>query len=386
MNNKIIEALNSEDIISGNTHSFYNYPARFHPKFVKAVIEYFTEKGDCVLDPFMGCGTTGVEALVCGRRFLGIDINPIATFLAQVKTTCLTDKDFDAICTWLDRISASMNLHSKITLQNKWIPYVRNLPWWITKTIAILLFKSNSLKNDQQKNFVRCGILATGQCALDCKKTIPTSKTFLISFIDKIYSMISDLRAYQDTLRDSIDVPLSQLNRRRKILCSPIAGIENDMRQITKWTPAKLILTSPPYPGVHVVYNRWQIRGRKETPAPYWIINSPDGNGLSYYTLGDRQQKGLAKYFLNLKHSFNSLKSLLHKDSIIVQLIGFSKPSWQLHRYLEIMEELGFKENVCSLNFDERFSRNIPNRKWYTQYSDLSNSTEREYLLIHKMG
>jgi len=385
MNNQIIDALNSEDIISGYTHSFYNYPARFHPKFVKAVIENFTKEGDCVFDPFMGSGTTAVEALASGRRFFGIDINPLATFLAQVKTTCLTNKDINAITVWLGQIQGSINLHKKVTLPLKWLPYARHLPWWIRKTIAILLLKCNTLKNDRQKNFVRCGILATGQWALDCKKSIPTSKAFLISFINKIYVMIRDLKGYQDALRDKVDVPLSQQSRLRKILCRPVAGIENDARRIKRWTPAKLILTSPPYPGVHVVYNRWQIKGRKETPAPYWIINSPDGNGLSYYTLGDRQQKGLARYFLNLKDSFNSMKSLLDKNSIIVQLIGFSNPSWQLHRYLEIMEELGFKESGRSMNFNEPFSRNIPNRKWYTQYRDLAKSSEREYLLIHKL-
>lgn len=386
MNDKIIDALNSEDNISGYTHAFYNYPARFHPKFVQAVIEYFTEKGDCVLDPFMGSGTTAVEALASGRRFLGIDINPLATFLAQVKTTCLINKDFDAISVWLERTSDYINLRQKVEIQNKWLPYVKNLPWWITKTIAILLFRSNLLQNERQKNFVRCGILTAGQSTLDCKKSIPTSKVFLNSFIDKMYLMISSLKRYQYMLRDRVDVPLSQLNRRRKILCSPIAGIEKDMRRITKWTPVKLILTSPPYPGVHVVYNRWQIRSRKETPAPYWIINSPDGNGLSYYTMGDRKQKGLLKYFMNLRASLNSLKYFMDKNSIIIQLVGFSDPSWQLNRYLEIMDELGFKENGRANNFNEPFMRNIPNRKWYTQYRDDSSFSECEYLLIHKMG
>ncbi len=59
----------------------------------------------------------------------------------------------------------------------------------------------------------------------------------------------------------------------------------------------KLILTSPPYPGVHVLYHRWQVDGRKETPAPFWIANKLDGAGLSHYTMGDRKNPGLRTYF-----------------------------------------------------------------------------------------
>src|SRR5207237_7520769 len=62
-----------------------------------------------------------------------------------------------------------------------------------------------------------------------------------------------------------------------------------------------LVLTSPPYPGVHVLYHRWQIRGRQETPAPYWITGMTDGNGASFYTFGDRQEKGLTSYFQSVQ-------------------------------------------------------------------------------------
>ena len=55
----------------------------------------------------------------------------------------------------------------------------------------------------------------------------------------------------------------------------------------------RLVLTSPPYPGVHVLYHRWQVDGRKEAPLPFMIANKLDGAGLSYYTMGDRKYPGL---------------------------------------------------------------------------------------------
>jgi len=314
---ELMDVLSSKENISGYSHSFYNYPARFHPKFVRAVIKNFTKKGDCIIDPFMGSGTTAVEALACGRRFLGVDINPLATFTAIVKTTALTQKDFLAIKNWSKNIPEFINLHKKVSLEKQWEPYTKNTPWWITKTIAILLQRLNELFTEQQKNFVRCGILAAGQWALDCKTHIPSSKNFIIFLQNKLTLMMQEINSFQKRLKQLIDVPLSQLHRRRKILCRSVVGIEKDRRAIQRWSPAKLILTSPPYPGVHVVYNRWQVMGRRETPMPYWIINSHDGNGLAYYTLGDRKQNGLLNYFQNLKASFESIKNFLDENSTV---------------------------------------------------------------------
>lgn len=63
----LLEALYSESPVSGLTHSFYRYPARFSPQFARTAIEAFTQPGDTVFDPFMGGGTTVVEALALGR-------------------------------------------------------------------------------------------------------------------------------------------------------------------------------------------------------------------------------------------------------------------------------------------------------------------------------
>ena len=58
---------------------------------MRQLIERFTVKGDLILDPFCGAGTTGVAAIKMGRRFIGIDsdeysIKQTATRLQAIGT------------------------------------------------------------------------------------------------------------------------------------------------------------------------------------------------------------------------------------------------------------------------------------------------------------
>lgn len=58
----------------------------FPESFAKQWIEQLSERGDVVLDPFSGRGTTPFQALLSGRAAIGNDINPVAVCLTRAKT------------------------------------------------------------------------------------------------------------------------------------------------------------------------------------------------------------------------------------------------------------------------------------------------------------
>jgi site-specific DNA-methyltransferase (adenine-specific) len=43
---------------------------------MEILVRLFSDRGELVLDPFAGSGTTGVAALRHGRRFVGWEMNP----------------------------------------------------------------------------------------------------------------------------------------------------------------------------------------------------------------------------------------------------------------------------------------------------------------------
>ena len=148
----------------------------------------------------------------------------------------------------------------------------------------------------------------------------------------------------------------------------------------------RLVVTSPPYPGVHVLYHRWQVDGRKEAPLPFLIANKLDGAGSSYYTMGDRKYPELKTYFDNIRATMSSVAALADLRTVIVQMVAFSEPAWQLPRYLETLEEAGLREIFLSAlrrQGDGRLWRSVPNRRWYNDQRGETPASQ-EVVLIHR--
>ena len=172
------------DRVSGLTHCHYKYPARFSPKFVASAIEVLTAPGDTVLDPYMGGGTTIVEAVGANRLAVGCDINSLAVFVARVKTATLSAREEAAIVHWaLDTVPAlsyrsSMagfdDIAYDMRARNLDLPQARA----IKKFIALGLVSVRDLPSAIAEDFARCVILNAAQWALNGRKSHVTLTTF----------------------------------------------------------------------------------------------------------------------------------------------------------------------------------------------------------------
>ena len=69
------------------THWIYPYKGKFHPQMIRALLNILNLKEkETVLDPFIGSGTTAVEAQLLGINCVGRDISPLCVLQSKVKT------------------------------------------------------------------------------------------------------------------------------------------------------------------------------------------------------------------------------------------------------------------------------------------------------------
>ncbi|NFN85904.1 hypothetical protein FDF31_04550 [Clostridium sporogenes] len=66
-------------------YSMHKYFARRPYNVFRNLIEYYSHENDVILDCFCGGGVTVFESLSLNRRVVGVDINPLATFITEMQ-------------------------------------------------------------------------------------------------------------------------------------------------------------------------------------------------------------------------------------------------------------------------------------------------------------
>lgn len=393
----IVDSANNNSRVTTYTHPNYKYPARFSPIFVAKMIELFSKPGDLVVDPFMGGGTTAIEANVQSRNYIGFDNNHLAYFVSKVKTRQLSDSDILKLRLWsydaIGKISNKRNITKKAWQEKKNIynadGYFKNMTksntWRVENYIDFLLYnieQNKKLNRSYMKEYARFIVLSVSQWALNNSKTIPPKELFQSKFIEFADSILNNARIYANQVKLNKKSTLIIKKQDSKHISKNIS-----VKKLLKKQKVKLILTSPPYPGIRVVYDHWQILGRKETRIPYWIADGFDGHGYEYYNLGRRTEKNLSTYFSRLHETFKEIRKLCSKDTIIIQIVGFNDVKKQMQRYLDIMTNCGFEEHFLSQDIslkEQRIWRTVPSRSWQAQNKGGTDSS-KELLLFHKI-
>jgi hypothetical protein len=90
-------ALSLSTSTTGFTHGLHRFAAKFVPQVPAWALDTFGSRTSVVLDPFLGSGTTLVEAVLRGGTSIGVDVDPLARFIARAKVTAVDHERITAL-------------------------------------------------------------------------------------------------------------------------------------------------------------------------------------------------------------------------------------------------------------------------------------------------
>lgn len=235
------------------THGYYTYPAKFIPQLAARLIKEHSNENDIVLDPFMGSGTTVVEAIVNKRIGIGTDINNIAYLLAKVKTTPVNTAEllqeyrkieFDL----QNRLNGQYEHFIKKAL--KVVPQNDRIDYWFKpeqkEKLSIIFARILEVKNNDIRNFFLIAfaqILKSSSIWLQksVKPTRDTNKKIyepLTLFLSQANKMIKKDFEFDKILNPKIK---QNLDKYRVVKYGDSRNLPCEKSKAT------LIVTSPPY-------------------------------------------------------------------------------------------------------------------------------------------
>lgn len=131
-------------------HNIALYPCKFIPELPRWAIKKYSKDNDIILDPFVGGGTTLIEAKKLNRHSIGIDYNPYSRLISKVKSTILNINELKSCFSKL--IQRIINDHSALWLK----PDFKGIDFWFNENVQkglaiikkhILLIEENDFKN-----------------------------------------------------------------------------------------------------------------------------------------------------------------------------------------------------------------------------------------------
>lgn len=301
------------------------HPARLPSQIAATLIGLLTEEGDSVLDPFLGSGTTVVEAQRLCRKGIGFDINPVACLISAAKTLQLSSEKIDILAATLKadaRESLSTGLlyrrNSSVTpktVQTKWYaPKVMNdlSTLWVSirklkgakKTLAQMAFSASLLPVCKE----------TRHWGYVCDNSTPKTEhegdvlTEYCRLLDRLGS------AYRERDADMYNSGFKTI--------SPVLLKCEDSRQSLARIAAesiRLLLTSPPYSGVsdYVKSQRLTMEwlGREIEPVRLLEIGARSKR---------HRRKASDEFLTEIEQVFVAARRTLRSDGALVTILGES--------------------------------------------------------------
>jgi len=148
-----------------HVHRLHPYLGKFIPQLVEVFLRHYFKKENSILDPFMGSGTTLIEANVLGMHSAGVEISLFNCLIADIKTRKydipLVEKEIKDILfktkeysNWLSQGQKQATL-----LENSYKKYKTDseyLNTWLSdKALQEILFYRNQIKNYKNQDILK---------------------------------------------------------------------------------------------------------------------------------------------------------------------------------------------------------------------------------------
>jgi hypothetical protein len=293
-------------------HSICPYFAMFPETFVRRNVLAWSNRGDVVLDPFSGRGTTVFESLLNGRKALGCDTNPVAVCLSKANPPALPK-----IMHRLDALEAGFKKYKAFgaELKDEFFQLCFH-----EKTLKQLLYLK---KLDWRKNSADCFIAAlalgclhgeshkTGLCLSNrMPRTISTKPAYSVRWWQARNCVPPERNAFAifrecAQYRYSSDPPL-----RGRVVEGDVRRVSTMLRSYRE--RVKLVITSPPYLDITDYHEDQWLR--------LWFLGGPM-KPISGQAKDDRHRR-IDAYWQFLCEAWNGIAPLLQDKAQIVIRIG----------------------------------------------------------------
>jgi DNA modification methylase len=372
------------------THGYHRYPAKFIPQVAARLISSFSDEGDLVVDPFMGSGTTLVEAKLHRRPSLGVDINPIAHLITQAKVTPIDPARLQRAVASLENILRrdtppifGSSLPSSHLSPSPSLPTSPRIDYWFppeAKRELMLIYQAvEAISDDDLRTFFRCAFShILKPCSWWSNKTIKPIRTLtkripspINTFFKHVRYMVQGNQQFLNLLRE---------RRAEDITAEPHCA---DARQLPlPDASAHLIVTSPPYltsyeyADLHQLTMLWygDILGAaptKEFRRRFIGTSACSGKPINVgsqlaQTIVDALQerrpdkaREAAVYFTEMRECFLEMWRVLKRGGYACIVIGNTRLCG-----VEILNAQVFVEQMLSLGFElhQTILREIPRR------------------------
>ena len=351
-------------------HALHPYPARFIPQIPRKAIKEWSEKGDVILDPFCGCGTTLLESVLLERSAIGVDNNEVAHLISQAKTTPYTHNDLHELQKFIANIPSDMLSLSRESQSDVWIPDFKNLSAWFDE-MAIL--ELGRLKTLIEKLSARPRVLALAVFSSIIVAVSYQDSDTRYARIDRRYQSGEVEKRFITKLTDAIR-RASEIIDRPRAKSTLYLGDSRNLSEVVSES-VNLIVTSPPYLNAYDYhkYHRQRL---------HWIkgdIKLARDYEIGKHDVFTRPNATPTPYFEDMKKCFVEWYRVLcsngHGFIVIGDAIVKGRPIPVADRFIEILTEVGFQ-------YEKQWIRQIPEEK--KSFNRRNSRINEEHVLLFR--